>query len=195
MSLKNTKTTTSGLDWNSMLGLLVRLKQDKNYRTYLLIATGCYFGLRIGDLLNLKWIDVFEKDEFILIEQKTNKKRKITINSFVKDALSFVAEINVTSGKFDIDGYLFQNRQDNKITVQFANLMLHEVFKNYNVRVQNGSTHTLRKTFGKRVWEMDNKSERSLVYLSEIFSHSSIATTKKYIGITEKQIADVYLKL
>lgn len=195
MSLKNTKTTTSGLDWNSMLGLLVRLKQEKNYRAYLLIATGCYFGLRIGDLLNLKWIDVFEKNEFILIEQKTNKKRKITINSLVKDSLSFVAETAIASGKFDIDGYLFQNRQGNKITVQFANLMLHEVFKKYNVRVQNGSTHTLRKTFGKRVWEMDNKSERSLVYLSEIFSHSSIATTKKYIGITEKQIADVYLKL
>ncbi|OFY85370.1 MAG: hypothetical protein A3F72_03645 [Bacteroidetes bacterium RIFCSPLOWO2_12_FULL_35_15] len=195
MSLKNTKTTTSGLDWNSMLGLLVRLKQEKNYRAYLLIATGCYFGLRIGDLLNLKWVDLFEKDEFILVEQKTNKKRKITINSFVKDALSFVAEINTTSGKFDMSGHLFQNRQGNKITVQFANLMLHDVFTRFNVRVQNGSTHTLRKTFGKRVWEMDNKSERSLVYLSEMFSHSSIATTKKYIGVTEKQISEVYLKL
>ncbi len=195
MSVKNTKTETSGLEWNSMLGLLVRLKQEKNYRSYLLIATGCYFGLRIGDLLNLKWIDVFEKDEFILTEQKTGKKRKITINAFVKESLSFVAQSEITSGKFDIDGYLFQNRQRHKITVQFANLMLHEVLKKYNVRVQNGSTHTLRKTFGKRVWEMDNKSERALVYLSEIFSHSSIATTKKYIGITEKQIADVYLKL
>src|ERR1035437_9252368 len=123
MSLKNTKTTTSGLDWNSMLGLLVRLKQEKNYRAYLLIATGCYFGLRIGDLLNLKWIDVFEKDEFILTEQKTGKKRKITINAFVKEALSFVAQSEITSGKFDIDGYLFQNRQHHRITVQFANLI------------------------------------------------------------------------
>lgn len=195
MSLKNTKTTTSGLDWNSMLGLLVRLKQEKNYRAYLLIATGCYFGLRIGDLLNLKWIDVFESDEFTITEQKTGKKRKITINAFVKEALSFVAQSEIAVGKFDINGYLFQNRQGHRITVQFANVMLHEVFKKYSVRVQNGSTHTMRKTFGKRVWEMDNKSERSLVYLSEIFSHSSIATTKKYIGITEKQIADVYLKL
>jgi integrase len=195
MSLKHTKTTTSGLEWTSMLGILVRLKQEKDHRAYLLIATGCYFGLRIGDLLNLKWVDLLEKDEFIITEQKTGKKRKITINIFVKESLSLVAEAETISGKFDPNGYLFKNRQANKITIQFANLMLHEVFRKYNVRVQNGSTHTLRKTFGKRVWEMDNKSERSLVYLSEIFSHSSIATTKKYIGITDKQIADVYLKL
>jgi site-specific recombinase XerD len=57
------------------------------------------------------------------------------------------------------------------------------------------STHTLRKTFGKAVWERDGQSELSLIYLSEIFSHTSIATTRKYIGVTEKQIADVYLKL
>lgn len=183
------------MDWNSMLGLLVRLKQEKDFRAYLLIATGCYFGLRIGDLLNLKWIDLFEKDEFIITEEKTGKKRKITINSFVKEALSFVANANITASRFDIDGYLFQNRQRDRITVQFANYMLHEVFKKYNVSVQNGSSHTLRKTFGKRVWEMDGKTERALVYLSEIFSHASIGTTKKYIGITEKQIADVYLKL
>ncbi|HVA97732.1 MAG TPA: tyrosine-type recombinase/integrase [Bacteroidia bacterium] len=195
LHLKNTKTTTNGVDWNSMLGLLVRLKQDKNYRTYLLIATGCYFGLRIGDLLNLKWMDVFEKDEFILTEQKTGKQRKITINAFIKETVSFVAAAETAAGKFDIHGYLFSNRQGNKITVQYANLLLHEVFTKYNVRVQNGSTHTLRKTFGKRVWDSDGKSERALVYLSEIFSHSSIATTKKYIGITEKVIADVYLKM
>jgi hypothetical protein len=53
----------------------------------------------------------------------------------------------------------------------------------------------LRKTFGKAVWERDGRSERSLIYLSEIFSHISIATTRRYIGVTEKQIADVYLKL
>lgn len=195
MSLMNTKTTTSGLDWNSMHGLLVRLKRDNKYREYLLITTGCYFGLRISDLLNLKFIDVLNKDEFIVTEKKTNKVRKITINSFVKESIEYVADQKKRNGVFDIDGYLFANRLDKKITVQFTNLMLHQTFKDYNVRVQNGSSHSLRKTFGKRVWENDNKSERALIYLSEIFSHSSIGTTKRYIGITERQIADVYLKL
>jgi integrase len=195
MSLKDTKTTTSGLSWDAMHGLLVSLKRDGKLREYLLIATGCYFGLRISDLLNLKYSDVLEKDEFILTEHKTGKRRKVTINVFVKEALIFVSNQRIREGAFNADGFLFTNRRGGRITVQFANLTLHQVFKDYNIRVQNGSSHILRKSFGKRVWENDNKSERALIYLSEIFSHSSLSITKRYIGILENQIADVYLQL
>jgi integrase len=195
MSIKGTKTTTSGIEWNTLMGLLVRLKNDGKLREYLLIATGCYFGLRIGDLLNLKWEDVLDKDEFYITEGKTGKQRKITINKFVKEVISYVADNLIREGIFTLDGYMFNNRYGNKLSRQFVNYLLHEVFKEYGVKVQNPSTHTLRKTFGKRVWESDNKSERALVYLSEIFSHSSLAVTKRYIGITDKVIADVYLKM
>ena len=183
------------MEWNTLMGLLVRLKNDGKLREYLLIATGCYFGLRIGDLLNLKWNEVLDKEEFYITEQKTGKQRKITVNRFVKEAINYVADTLTREGTFNLQGYMFCNKHENKLTRQFINYLLKEAFKDYGVKVQNPSTHTLRKTFGKRVWESDNKSERALVYLSEIFSHSSLAVTKKYIGITEKVIADVYMKL
>jgi integrase len=195
MSIKGTKTATSGMEWNTMLGLLTRLKNDGKLREYLLIATGCYFGLRIGDLLNLKWNEVLDKDEIRIIEGKTGKHRKITINKFVKEAIRYVADILTREGAFNPQGYMFCNKYGNMLTRQYVNLLLHEICEDYNIKVQNPSTHTLRKTFGKRVWESDNKSERALVYLSEIFSHSSLAVTKRYIGITDKIIADVYMKL
>lgn len=195
MSLKGTKTTTSGMEWNTMLGLLVRLKNDGKLREYLLIATGCYFGLRIGDLLNLKWNEVLDKDEFSITEGKTGKHRKITINKYVKETIKYGADTLTRNGTFDFQGYIFCNKYGNKLTRQFINLLLQEVSNDYNIKMQNPSTHTLRKTFGKRVWESDGKSERALVYLSEIFSHSSLAVTKRYIGITDKIIADVYMKL
>lgn len=189
------KTTTNGMDWNVMLGLTHRLKQDGNHKFYLLILTGCYFGLRAGDLLNLRWCDVLDKDDFTLKEQKTGKLRKITINPAVKDALVFVSRELTRVGRYAEDDYIFDNRWGAPVSISYVNKQLHKIFPKYNVRVQNPSTHTLRKTFGRRIWEMDNKSERSLIYLSEIFSHNSIATTRKYIGVTERQIADVYLKL
>ncbi len=189
------KTTTNGMDWNVMLGLTHRLKQDGNLKFYLLILTGCYFGLRAGDLLNLRWCDVLDKDDFTLKEQKTGKLRKITINPAVKDALAFVSRELTRVGRYSDDDYIFVNRWGAPVSISYVNKQLHKIFPKYNVRVQNPSTHTLRKTFGRRIWEMDNKSERSLIYLSEIFSHNSIATTRKYIGVTERQIADVYLKL
>ena len=189
------KTTTNGLDWNVMLGLTHRLKQDGNLKFYLMILTGCYFGLRAGDLLNLRWCDVIDKDDFTLKEQKTSKLRKITINISVKEALTQVSRELTKVGRYNEDGYVFANRWGSPVTISYVNKQLHKIFPKYNVKVQNPSTHTLRKSFGRRVFEQGNKSEKSLIYLSDIFSHNSIATTRKYIGVTERQIADVYLQL
>jgi integrase len=90
---------------------------------------------------------------------------------------------------------MFANRWGGAVTISYVNKRLKLIFKKYQVVVNNPSSHTLRKTFGKRVYESDNKSERALIYLSEIFSHSSIAITRKYIGITQEQIADVYMSI
>ena len=90
---------------------------------------------------------------------------------------------------------MFANQWGGSVTVSYVNKRLKFLFDKYNVLVKNPSSHTLRKTFGKRVYESDNKSERALIYLSEIFSHSSIVITRKYIGITQEQIADVYLSI
>jgi integrase len=195
MSKKNSKTTCTGMDWNAMLGLLHQLKRDFKFQDYLLIATGCYFGLRIKDLLNLRWKDVMDKIEFTVIESKTGKRRSITINENVKDVLRYVYEKRKIERNFSNDDFLFVNRWKEKYSIQYVNRRLHGIFECYNVRVGNGSSHSLRKTFGKRVWEMDNQSERSLVYLSEIFSYSSILTTRRYIGIVQKNIENIYLNL
>jgi len=181
------------MEWNTMIGLTQRLKQDNKYRDYLLITVGCYFGLRIGDLLSLRWCDVMDKSELVLTEQKTGKIRKITINRKVSDAINQC--LNKHQKGFNLETPLFANRWGSGLTISYVNKRLKAIFKKYDVRVQNPSSHTLRKTFGKRVYEADNKSERALVYLSEIFSHSSISTTRRYIGITQEQIADMYLSL
>lgn len=193
--MRKKQTATSGMDWNSMLGLTLRLRQDKLYRDYLLITMGCYFGLRIGDLLSLRWDDVVDKDEFFINEQKTKKSRRITINPNVKDAINFCLNEHKCRHQFTSGAFIFSNRWDARITVSYVNKRLKIIFKKYNVSVKNPSSHTLRKTFGKRIYESDNKSERALVFLSEIFSHSSIAVTRRYIGITQEQIANVYLQL
>ena len=195
MSVKETVTTCSGIEWNSLLGLLVRLKKEKRNREYLLIGTGVYLGLRASDLLNLRWSDLMDKDEVAITEKKTGKPRYITINISLKDILSYVSIEQAKHGIFNMDGYLFANRYGDKMSIQYINRLLKKTFSDYGVKTQNASTHTLRKTFGKRVWEMDGKSERSLIYLSQIFNHSSIGITRRYIGIVQEDIRDIYMKL
>jgi integrase len=193
--MKRKQTATSGMEWNSMLGLTERLKRDKQYRDFLLITIGCYFGLRVGDLLTLKWADLQDRDELVLTEHKTGKPRRITINPRVTEAINFCSNKLMLSGYPHPDNYIFSNRWGAPVSISYVNKRLKVIFKKYHVNVKNPSSHTLRKTFGKRVFESDNKSERALVYLSEIFSHSSIAITRRYIGITQEQIANVYLQL
>lgn len=183
-------TTTSGMDWNSMIGLTDRLKRDGHHRDYLLITMGSYFGLRISDLLSIKWKDVFEKDELIIVESKTRKSRKITINDKVKEAIR-----HCSSESIDQNQFIFANRWGGVLSVSYINRRLKVIFAKYSVRVQNPSSHTLRKTFGKRIYEMDGESDRALIYLSDIFGHSSTAITRRYIGITQELIKGVYLNL
>lgn len=51
-------------------------------------------------------------------------------------------------------------------------------------------THTLRKTFGYHSF----KNGTSLELLMDLFNHSSKTQTLRYIGITEDQKKEVYLK-
>jgi len=193
--MRRKQIACSGMDWNAMLGLCQRLKKDKLYRDYVLITAGCYFGLRIGDLLKIRFRDIINKDELIINEQKTKKSRRITINSAVHDACVFYSSQLNSISKFNENDFIFSNRWDGPVTVSYINKRLKVIFKKYRVEVDQASSHCLRKTFGRRVYESDGKSEKALIYLSDIFSHSSIAVTRRYIGITQEQISDIYLSL
>ena len=52
--------------------------------------------------------------------------------------------------------------------------------------------HMFRKTLGNRVLKLNNYSNESIVLLMEVFQHSSVALTKRYLGIREREILDVY---
>lgn len=199
MGKKNSKTECSGLEWGDFLLLLDKLKKEKNYRFLLFAAIGTYCGLRASDILNIRWIDVLNASEIEIKEKKTSKVRHITMNQNLLDIINYCYEqIAMKFGDdFPEERYIFCNRNHEKLSIQFINRKLHEIFKynNSKMKVQNPSTHTFRKTFGKRIYEMNGKSPESLVLLSQIFGHSSIAITRKYIGISQEQIQNVYISL
>lgn len=76
MSLKNSNVTSDYIEWDSMLSLVRKLYRDKEYRLSLLIGCGCFFGLRISDLLTLTWTMLLDNDRFMLIEKKLEKEEK-----------------------------------------------------------------------------------------------------------------------
>ena len=52
---------------------------------------------------------------------------------------------------------------------------------------------SLRKTFGRQVYNMNNEnSELTLVKLMELFNHSSVAITKRYLDLRQDEILETY---
>ena len=84
MSVKGSITTSDYLNFDSTLNKAIKLiKNDKNYKLGFLVVLGINSGLRISDLLSLKFRDL-ESDSITLLEKKTNKKRIIRINDNIK---------------------------------------------------------------------------------------------------------------
>ncbi|MNK07660.1 site-specific tyrosine recombinase XerC [compost metagenome] len=191
MALKGQKTTSDFLEWEKMQSLILKLERDQEYKFALLIATGSYIGLRISDLLQLRWNQVLTQDYFTIIEKKTKKTRKVTINPELKELLNRLFKA-LDAKEND---YMFVNRfGDRPFSIQYVNAKLKEIFTRYNIRGQY-SSHFMRKTLGRRVWEMNKYSDQALLLLSQLFNHTSVSTTKIYLGIREQEISNLYLSV
>ena len=191
MALKGQKTKSDYLDWDKMQNLTLKLERDGELKFSLLISLGSYVGLRISDLLQIRWNQLINQDNLTIIEQKTKKERKITINPELKEVIErFYDKISPKD-----DDLLFINRfGDKAISIQYVNSKLKEIFTKYKIEGQY-SSHFMRKTLGRRIWSANNYSEQALILLSMLFNHSSVQTTKIYLGIKDQEISNLYLSV
>jgi integrase len=155
----------------------------------LLIALGCFWGLRISDLTALKWEQILNVEEITIIEKKTNKKRVISINPQLKQhILDCHQKINPIGFQ-----YVFVSQKKSVYTTQRINVMLKEIKATYKLNIKNFSSHSLRKTFGRQVFNMSGEnSEMALIKLMEIFNHSNMGITKRYLGLKDEEIKEAY---
>jgi integrase len=194
MSRKGSNTTTGNVEWDTFVSLITRLENKGEYKFCLLISIGVFTGLRISDLLSLKYANLIGKDVLTLTEKKTKKVRTIKLNP---DLSALVQRIYKKLNLSNSNQYIFLNRFGNKpIDKSYVNVKLKEIFSKNRIKIDgNISSHIFRKTLGRRVMELNNFSNESLVLLMELFGHSSMSITKRYLGIRQKEINDIYLSV
>ena len=190
MSLKYSNTTADFLQWDEAMNLIRKLAKDKNYKISLLVALGCFTGLRISDILSLRWKQIFKTEEFEIIEKMTGKKRTIRLNNQLQKHISECYENIMPIG---INAPILVSQKGTVFSIQRINIILKEIKAKYKLKVKNFSCHSLRKTFGRQVYNMNSEnSELALVKLMEIFNHSSVAITKRYLGLRKEEILEAY---
>ena len=190
MSLKYSTTTADYLVWSDAMNLIRKLAKDGNYKISLLIALGCFTGLRISDILALRWKQILHVEEFTIIEKKTGKKRTLRLNPQLQQ---HIAECYEQIQPLGINAPILVSQKGTIFTVQRINVILKEVKRKYRLKVKNFSCHSLRKTFGRQVYNMNSEnSELALVKLMELFNHSSLAITKRYLGLRQEEILQTY---
>ena len=190
MSLKYSTTTADYLVWSDAMNLIRKLAKDGNYKMSLLIALGCFTGLRISDILALRWEQILSTEEFIIIEKKTGKKRVLRLNSQLQQHIRECYEHIQPIG---LKAPILVSQKGTVFTIQRINVILKEIKRKYRLKVKNFSCHSLRKTFGRQVYNMNSEnSELALVKLMELFNHSSLAITKRYLGLRQEEILQAY---
>lgn len=129
-------------------------------------------GLRIGDILELK-LSNFKNGKLEIREDKTDKLQYRDINPAITQAVLEYALEN----KLDKDDKLF------KIGVRAVQKQL-KIVTEY-LGLTNISTHSFRKLFATMQYELN---ENNLELVKELLNHSSIATTQRYIRVSQQAI-------
>jgi len=182
--------TSNALEWDTMLSLVRKLYRDGDYRMSLLIGCGAFFGLRISDTLSLTWSMLLNDVKFVIYEKKTNKRRVVKINKgFQKHIKDCFDALHIENE----DEKCFLSRKKMVYSTQRINILLKEIKKKYNLKIEHFSTHSLRKCWALKVYkESGNDASLALQKLSLMMNHASVSVTRTYLGITESQMLDTY---
>jgi integrase len=161
-------------------------------RNHVLIVMGLHTALRISDLLRLKWDDVyaFERNQvrtaITIVEKKTHKQKTIALNNRIISALTLYATNAAKRGSF-----LVENTKTKKAISRIQAYRLIRAAAEALELQNRVSCHSLRKTFGYHAW----KSGVSPAVIMEIYNHSNLAVTRRYLGVTQDDKDAVYLGL
>jgi integrase len=164
---------------------------QEQVKNCVLIIMGLYTALRISDLLRLRWEDVYNftngkvRANINIVEKKTGKNKQIALNAGIIKALTLYSTV-ARPGAYVID-----NKNTGKAISRIqAYRLIRAAAEALNFR-ENVSCHSLRKTFGYHAW----KNGISPAVIMDIYNHSSMAITRRYLGVSQEDRDAVYLGL
>ena len=170
--VKETNTTPRWLDKNQQNAMLRHLEKYASDRDYAIIKILLNTGLRVNELVKLKWSDVRMTDKKGAITvrySKANRYRDIPLNKDARNSLLTLGFAKM-AGKSEhvISG------QRGQLTVRGVQLMINRRFEYTDLDFI--TPHILRHTFCKNLVNADVSLEK----VALLAGHESLDTTRLY---------------
>lgn len=144
-------------------------------------------GVRVGELVNIKVLDIDFGRREILILGKGNKERYVTYGEYCEDALKLYLgdgylKLNTMKSK-----YLFLNKNGGQLTERGVRYILDQIIKKTGVQ-KKISPHMIRHSFATHLLN----EGCDLLTVQKLLGHESIKATQIYTHVTTDRLKEVY---
>jgi len=153
----------------------------------------CYTGIRISDILTLKWKNVTEK-EIIVNMRKTGKMLSLSINDKVKEILNKKRSILENNhSQINPEKYVFNivkvdiencNAQDALNAISCATAIINKKLKRIAEKAsinKNISTHVARRSFATALITL----KADVLTVRDLLGHSDVRVTQIYAKVVD----------
>jgi integrase/recombinase XerD len=168
----------------------IDLSKQEGHRNKAILETLYSCGLRVSELVNLRFEDLFPEEGFVRVIGKGNKQRLVPLSQSVLNELDLYYDsmrnhISIKSGN---ESYVFLNRRGAKLT----RVMIFTIIK--DLANQMGlnkiiSPHTFRHSFATHLLE----GGANLRAIQEMLGHESITTTEIYTHLDQQFLRSAIL--
>ncbi|MBL1279089.1 MAG: site-specific tyrosine recombinase XerD [Fluviicola sp.] len=168
----------------------IDLSKPEGHRNKAILETLYSCGLRVSELVNLQFENLFFEEGFIRVIGKGNKQRLVPVSDSVKKEMDLYTEnvrasLNIQKGH---ESYIFLNRRGAKLT----RVMIFTIIKNLSQEIdlqKNISPHTFRHSFATHLLE----GGANLRAIQEMLGHESILTTEIYTHLDQAFLKDAII--
>ncbi len=171
--------------------LSIEINTFEGTRNRAILETLYSCGLRVSELINLTFQNLFLDIGFIKVIGKGSKERLVPIGGQAVKFINLYNEnyrknMNVKQGN---EGYLFLNRRGSKLSRNMIFIIVKKISISLNFK-KNVSPHTFRHSFATHMIE----GGADLRAVQEMLGHESITTTEIYTHLNKEYLREVVNK-
>jgi integrase/recombinase XerD len=167
----------------------IDVSKSEGHRNRAIIEVLFSCGLRVSELVNLKWSQLYADERYLRILGKGSKERLVPIsNTALREIENYLPWRNSLKIKPGEEDYVFLNRRGAHLTRVMVLIMLKTQAEEAGIK-KTISPHTLRHSFATALLE----GGADLRVIQALLGHESIGTTEIYTHLSMQTLRDEVL--